>query len=277
MLLFWSRLSLKRSMSFLINPSARLGTRAAELLRGYEGRQDCMLVAGGDGTVHRLINEEGTGQPLALIPSGTANDLAREIGVPLDPIRALASLEKAVPFSMDLVTVNGVRVATSAGLGLPHRIALRAERWKRQLALAPLGRWIYLVTTVRELGRFTLPVYRFRVSHFDGVEVFSGHSLLIMNQKRVGACLTLAPKARNDDGHFDIVIFRHHSGWRTLAALPWRMGLVHRRYRRARIEVDVPVPFIADGELYPETSHFDINTLPGGLKVMRPPEIRGET
>lgn len=257
-------------MPLRTNPNARNGTRTAGFLRGHKMRSGYTLVAGGDGTVHRLINESDTGKSVALIPSGTANDLAREIGVPMDPLRALAALEHAVPYAMDIFTVNGVRVATSAGLGLPHRIASRAERWKKRRLCGLLGRWIYLLSTVQELARGTLPVHCFRVSHPDGVEVFLGHSLLIMNQRRVGACLTLAPDARTDDGYFDVVVFRHHSGWRTLAALPWKKGMLHRRYLKARIEVDARVPFVADGEPYPETSQFDVNMWPGWLKVMRP-------
>ena len=256
-------------MPLLVNPNAGAGLPASELLQRYEGRRNCMVVAGGDGTVHRLINQGVTGAPIALIPTGTANDLAHGIGVPPDPSRAIARLEQAVASSMDLVAINDVKVATSAGLGLPFGIVSRAERWKRHPVLRFLGRWTYLVSTVRELGRFDLPVHRFRISHSNGVELFSGHSLLIMNQRRVASCLTLAPEARDDDGYFDVVLFPHRCGWRTLATLCGRRGLLHRRYRWARIEVDPPVPFMADGEVYPESSLFQVKILPGALKIMK--------
>ena len=256
-------------MPLLINPRARAGMRASELLERYEERGETMVLAGGDGTVHRFINQADTREPIALIPTGTANDLAHAIGVPSDPRRALAGLEHTVASSMDLVAINDLKVATAAGIGLPYSIASRVERWKLQPALKSLGRWMYLVSTLRDLSRSELPIHRFRISHPDGVEVFSGHSLLIMNQKQVGSCLTLAPAARNDDGYFDLVVFPHGSGWRSLAALCGSNGLIRRRYVRVRIDVDPPAPFMADGEVYPASPLFQVKILPGALKIMK--------
>lgn len=256
-------------MPVLYNPRAGRARILANHLQRARIPRECLLVVGGDGTVHRLVNRGPVRSPLGLIPGGTANDLADELGVPREPARALAWLEKASPAAHDLVTINGIKIATSAGLGVPDRVVELADRWKRDRVISSLGRFVYMASTLRILAPSRVPVSRIVISHPGGDEVFRAHSVLVMNQARLGAYLRPVPGARPDDGKFDIVVFPESSGTRTLLSLASPSGLIHRQCRRASIETEVPVGLVADGERYPPNRRFEIGILEGALPVLK--------
>src|SRR4051812_22298799 len=78
-----------------------------------------IIVAGGDGTVNRVLNAvNGVRTCLGVLPVGTGNDFARCIGLPPDPQAAARRIAAGSPTALDLVEVNGHRFATVAGLGL---------------------------------------------------------------------------------------------------------------------------------------------------------------
>src|SRR5262249_34963020 len=79
-----------------------------------------VVAAGGDGTVNTLVNAmKGVELPLALLPLGTANDLAREFDLPLDPVAAAGCMtDGAEVRHVDVLEVNGARFCTVGGIGL---------------------------------------------------------------------------------------------------------------------------------------------------------------
>src|SRR3954469_14965036 len=78
-----------------------------------------LIVAGGDGTVNRVINAvSGIHACLGVLPVGSGNDFARCVGLPADPVAAARRIAVGSVTALDVVEVNGHRFATVGGLGL---------------------------------------------------------------------------------------------------------------------------------------------------------------
>ena len=105
---------------------------------------------GGDGTMNEVARVLAFGDvPLALVPAGSGNGLARDLGVPRDPAAALAAATAGRPWRIDAGEVNGELFFNVAGLGLDARIAhaFAANRGRR-------GFLRYLQIGMRELARY---------------------------------------------------------------------------------------------------------------------------
>ena len=114
---------------------------------------DAIIVAGGDGTINEVVNgllERPDGPvPLGLLPFGTANVLAGELGIPCRPLPAAQALLSAEPCDIHLGEVNGVAFLVMAGIGLDGRIVARLApslkrklgrlACRRQSCVSPLG------------------------------------------------------------------------------------------------------------------------------------------
>jgi diacylglycerol kinase (ATP) len=94
-----------------------------DILRFASGT-DCVLVAGGDGTISRAGGVLGRlGLPLGILPTGTANDLARTLGIPADPVEAARVILRGHRRRIDLATVNGHPFFNVASIGLSAELA----------------------------------------------------------------------------------------------------------------------------------------------------------
>lgn len=87
---------------------------------------DVILAVGGDGTIHEIVNgmmPTGT-TSLALLPSGTGNDLARSLAIPINPLKAAELIYTGKRFAMDLALLEDKYVVNMAGIGLDLHILL---------------------------------------------------------------------------------------------------------------------------------------------------------
>ena len=168
---------------------------------------------GGDGTMNEVARVLAFGPvPLALVPAGSGNGLARDLGVPHDPAAALAAATAGRPWRIDAGEVNGGLFFNVAGLGLDARIAhaFAANRGRRGLLR-------YLQIGVRELARYQPRDYEI---FWDG-----GHRaapalfVALANSRQYGGHGCIAPAAVLDDGRFDLVIVDDLPLWRVLRAI----------------------------------------------------------
>lgn len=102
---------------------------------------DAVVVGGGDGTILAAVSHGlGHDLPLGILPLGTLNLFARDIGLPLDPIAAAAALAAAGPVAIDLADLNGRPFAIWAALGLHPWVVRRRDHlqrrgWRKMLAM----------------------------------------------------------------------------------------------------------------------------------------------
>ncbi|WP_410823543.1 diacylglycerol/lipid kinase family protein [Methylobacterium oryzisoli] len=125
----------------------RARLRAAASLPGI----DALVVAGGDGTLACAAQAlADTGAVLGILPVGTMNLLARDLGIPLDLRAAAAVIAGGRARAIDLGEVNGHVFAINSVLGMPARMARYREAERGRLSLAGLAR--FLAALLRNLG-----------------------------------------------------------------------------------------------------------------------------
>lgn len=219
--------------------------RAAALEPGT----DLVVAVGGDGTLREVVDGLG-GQdvPIGLVPAGTANVLARDLGLPRRLGPAVDVIAGAHAVALDAGRANGRLCALVVGVGLDGMVVREVERRRR----GRLSRWSYAVALLRLLPRYRAPRLGVEV---DGVAAPGPSGLvLISNIVHYGGFARLAPAAP-DDGRFEIYLFSQASRRRLaglllracLARLPGP-GVELRRARRVRVVADVPVPVQIDGD-----------------------------
>lgn len=254
------------------------------------GHADAVVCIGGDGLINVTLDAVArTGVPLGLVPAGTGNDLARELGVPTDdPIAAADVVVDGHTRTIDLGQIDlpapesaPMWFATVTGTGFDARVTLRANamRW-------PRGRLRYTVAALAEIsGRFTVP-YRVELTGAvtEGLTNPGAGSDLAMNAVMVavgntrtyGGGMLICPDAVLDDGLLDLTVVGALSRLEMLRLLPALSAGKRqnhpevKQYRAAEITLTAPgAPATADGEpagLLPIT----IRAVPGALTVLVP-------
>jgi diacylglycerol kinase family enzyme len=175
---------------------------------------DLVIAAGGDGTVAKVATQlVDQGVPMAIVPVGTANNIAATLGVCGSPAEVIAGLPSAARRRLDVGTVRGPRGTTrfveAVGVGLVGRMLLAAERGEGEHGGAPpRSRGERIERGLRELRR-VLRDYRardWRVTA-DG-EDLSGRYLAVeaMSIRCIGPGLPLAPQADHGDGQLDLAL-----------------------------------------------------------------------
>ncbi|CAN5276940.1 diacylglycerol kinase [soil metagenome] len=167
-----------------------------------------LVVAGGDGSVHLVVQRLWQRSPgalrrvtVGLVPLGTGNDLARGLGLPLAPDEAARVVAAGRARQLDLLVADDGQVVVNAvHAGVGAVAARHSGRLKESLGpLAyPVGA---LVAGVGETG------WSLRVT-LDGVVVHDGATLMVgvANAPSIGGGTRLCPGARPDDGYLDVVV-----------------------------------------------------------------------
>lgn len=250
-------------------------------LAGWVDRDDPLLfvAAGGDGTIGAAADWiAGTGALLGILPLGTSNDVARSLGIPLDPEDAVRTLRDGVAR-----TIDAGRLKVSDG---PARYFVHAATVGFNVRFAQLAT---NSSIRRRFGRFTYAVAASRALrehrpfecelHFeDRVERLTLAQLSIINAPIFGGSLDLrVPGARVDDRHL-IVIAVEEGPLRkllfgaavTVAGGRGSAGGVHAmRVPQLRVHVDRPLDVALDGEIT-ATVPADFEIAPDALRVVTP-------
>ena len=237
---------------------------------------------GGDGTVNEVASELIFGQtPIAIVPAGSGNGLARDLGAARQPGRALAEALGAAPRAIDAGRFGGHLFFSVAGVGFDAHVAGRFDR-----GAFGRGQAAYLRICAWELLVYRSATYR--VGHgstFQPVEEEPGtrsaptarRALLVTvaNSSQFGGGACIAPSARLDDGRLDLVVFEEVSRLATLCALPRLFtrrvtgldGFSVHQIQRASIESDQPMLFHVDGEPISGGTRLETRVYPAALRV----------
>ncbi len=175
---------------------------------------DLVIVAGGDGTTAKVAKRlAGYGVPLAILPAGTSNNVARSLGLdaPLDEL--IARWSDAVPTPVDLGLASGPwgeeLFIEAWGLGVFPRMLESAAAFEKMSAAerAALGPTDHGIDLMIDLVRSS-PARRWRVS-LDGRDRSGDYVMLeAMNIRYIGAAMDLAPAADATDGALDVIAVR---------------------------------------------------------------------
>jgi YegS/Rv2252/BmrU family lipid kinase len=158
-----------------------------------------IVAAGGDGTVNEVLNGIDPAQcTLGIIPVGTMNVLALELGISPDLERALAVIRKNRRRRVDLGYANQRRFIQLAGVGLDAEVVKKTHPEAKRA----WGPWSYLLT-VAQVTVAPAPLLRVRT---EGRECI-GPMVLIGNGRHYGGPFRFFPKADMADGKLDVCIF----------------------------------------------------------------------
>jgi YegS/Rv2252/BmrU family lipid kinase len=235
---------------------------------------DLVLACGGDGTVTACAGGvTGSGVPLAIIPMGTGNLLARNIGLPMNLDEALAVAVGRGQRSLDAGQVNGTMFVVMAGLGLDARmLSGTSEPAKKRLG------WLaYAISAARHLGDRPM---RVTVRADDGPSRrMRASTLIVGNVGWLQGGLPLMPDARPDDGKLDAVVLvaRGLTGWLGVAAgillrRPAHDGIHRIQFSELLVTLDRAQPWEADGEVIGWARRLTVAAQPGALLLRVPSE-----
>ncbi|MGO4455547.1 diacylglycerol/lipid kinase family protein [Arthrobacter sp. RAF14] len=268
------------------------GRRAAQ--RALAAAPDVVIVAGGDGTIRVLAEEiRGTGIPVAVLPSGTGNLLARNLGLPLNALEeslhtAFTGGTRTIDVAVaELEAPGGERTAhvfvVMAGIGLDSEMAGTGAESKKRLG------W---VAYVPRIAQSVLRNRRFHLEYrIDDRPARStrAHTIIVGNCGTLTGNMLLIPEAEPDDGRLDVVMLRpagpfgwarigtrltvqglaHRSslGKRMLRLAPAFRALVYEQGSRFDIRFDVPHRVELDGDVFGPVVAARVTVHPGQLDV----------
>ena len=242
---------------------------ARELAKAAVRRGARLVLAwGGDGTINEVASALAFEEvPLGIVPAGSGNGLARELGVHPRAERAIADALQAVPRPMDLGELDGRLFANLAGIGFDAHIASAFATATRR------GLVGYAGITARALTRYVPQHCRVSI---DGVETTHRAILVtIANSAQFGNNARIAPGAKVDDGELDLVVLEERSRLATIGQMPRLFngsvarapGCTIRRIRSVTIEADQPMTFHVDGEPVQGGTQLRARIHPGALMV----------
>lgn len=252
----------------------RAGSDATAIARDAASRYDVIAAVGGDGTVRDVAaGLAGTATPLAIIPNGTANVLASDLGIPVRPANA-ANLLRAGAYTapLDLGEVNGRPFVLNVGAGYAARIILQTPHsWKRRVGFFAYLPAAVRATFARDRALTTIDV--------DGMR-YEGRvqMIFVANSGGIGGrAIQIAEGVRYDDGLFSVAVFAPRSPIGTLIAFG---QIATRRWSRipgahywagaaVSVSCDPPLPMQVDGDGM-GTTPFTIRMRPAALRVIVP-------
>jgi diacylglycerol kinase (ATP) len=230
---------------------------ARDLAHGAVNRGARLVIAwGGDGTMNEVASALVFGPtPLGLVPAGSGNGLARELGIDRRPERAITDAIGATARTIDAGELGGRLFFNIAGVGFDAHVAACLDRD----ASGRRGFAAYARIAARELWTYRPAGYR-----IDG-RVTTRRVLLVTlaNSSQFGNGARIAPAARLDDGRLDFVLFEESSRLSTLLAVPrlFTGGLSGLRGASTR---QIERVTIGSGSEDPMTFHVDGEPVQGG-------------
>lgn len=237
---------------------------------------DAVVVVGGDGTISLAAQQlAGTGVPLGVIPTGTGNDFAVDLGVPQrEPELAADIVDAGSIRTVDLARVTRADgtsqvYTTVLASGFDSAVNDRANRMRW-----PRGESRYTVALLQEFVFLKPLPFTMHVDdvHVDGPFVLAA----VGNTRTYGGGIPICPGARADDGVLDVTVVRPRGRLHLLRLLPTVYKGTHvelpevETYRGSTIRLEAPgVTAYADGDPIAALP-ITIDVEPGGLTVFAP-------
>ncbi len=243
-------------------------TRLAREASGY----DAVIAGGGDGTINEVINGlAGRTMPLGIIPWGTTNVFAREMGLPRGIRRCARVVRKGRMARLDLGKCGERRFLMMAGAGIDAYALerMRGKNWKR----------LFGVTGYAIGAIFAFAGYHDAeiTAAFPSGRRIRGSYVLVSNTRLYGGILTLAPRATPTDGLLDVFVYRGKSRWGLASFLLGLLLTPHHALQGRSIIRTTSVSLSScarvkvqlDGDPY-DALPLDISVEPAALSVILP-------
>lgn len=240
---------------------------AAERIDELKSSIQRIVVAGGDGTLNSVLRDvKKSGLPVGILPLGTANDFARSLELPDDPVEAARTIVSNSTRRVDVSVANDHLFLNAVGIGLGPDLTKEMDREKKRR----LGIFAYLESLIHVFYRRRR---QYAFITVDGVtKRMPFVQITIANGRHYGGGMTICDDARIDDGLLHLLCVRPLTPWQLFArGLRMKFGAVKdddKLYyvsgNSIRVDTRRPCDVTADGELVSETPlqcHVEENAL----------------
>jgi len=255
---------------FEIAKSKKAPAAVKEALRSNPG---VLMVWGGDGTVQRCIDTMvGSSVPLAIVPAGTANLLATNLGIPKDIEQAVEIALHGEDNRIDAGRINGEHFAVMAGTGLDAFMIRDADRGLKD----KLGRAAYVWSGARNVRRDPIPT----TINVDGHEWFKGDAgcVLVGNVGEISGGITAFDHASPTDGRLDLAVITASSAIQWARALTRAaMGTTEKSplvqmttAKKIDVRTKTSLPYELDGGCRGKTDHLKIKVIRSAVTIRVP-------
>jgi diacylglycerol kinase family enzyme len=265
--------------SLMVLASADLAAAAkAALEQARAGQFDAIMAGGGDGSIRTIAGIlAGTEIPLGILPLGTLNHFARDLGIPPDPRAAVAVMAKGMVRRVDVAAMNGAIFLNNSSIGLYPFLVLRRERQRRR---RHLPKWLAMVLALLRVPRH-LPLFPLTVRVEGLAESCRTPLVFIGNNDYQLALPALGRRERLDGAELSIYVARSDS----FRAFLWLALRIILGFSQAAHEMRIVkgksadivsgrgrllAAFDGEVELVHPPLHYQIR--PGALRVFVPPE-----
>ena len=260
----------QRRIPFRVERTRGLEDGVERALRAVESNEVPVVISG-DGLVGAVGGAmAGSETPLGIVPGGRGNDLARVLGIPDDPVAAVAVLAAGESRRIDVGEANGKRFLGIVSVGFDSE----ANRLANETTFMR-GNLVYAYAALRTLLGWK-PA-RFTIRAGEERQRVSGYSVSVANSRAFGGGMFIAPDAKLDDGEFDIVTVGEVGKLRFVGNLPKVFKGTHVQedevsvFRASQLELTAsrPFPVYADGEHLTDLP-ASLRVLPRALSVLAP-------
>lgn len=266
------RFMMKHASRFALYATGHAG-EARELAADFAARgEPVVIAAGGDGTLNEVVSGlAGSSTILGVLPAGTMNVFAREMGIPFDSLeRALAVIEAGCVREIDLFEANGSPFVQMAGVGFDARV-IEETTWESKKMLGPLA---YLLAAVKVLGEKPpmMEVVFADGRREQGVAVLAGNGSLYGGQFR------FFRNADNRDSKLDVLVYKE-AGYRlvldslrglALGGIDLMDSTSYVQTESFTVHADREVPVEVDGEWIGRFSEVRFKETASRLRVLAP-------
>lgn len=236
----------------------------------YEYQPDRIIAVGGDGTV-KLVAESVThlNIPVGILPAGSANGMAKELAIPIDPQKALDIVTGGQVKKIDCIRINEERCIHLGDIGFNAFVVKTFESYNKR------GMWGYIKASWKVLWRN--PRMQVTIAA-DGKFIQRNAAMIVIaNATKYGTGALINPEGELDDGLFEVIVFKRMA----LSEL-FKMMISHKPYDPKKTELFKTsslkmqskhrAHFQVDGEYLGKVHAIDAEVLPGALHVIVPPD-----
>ncbi|MGB8226817.1 MAG: diacylglycerol kinase family protein [Sedimentisphaerales bacterium] len=253
-------------------------SHAQELAAQSAVKYDCsmVIVAGGDGTIREVVHGlEGSDKPMMLLPCGTENLLANELGYKTTLKNAISTFEAEVLRPLDLCKANDKFFTSVGGVGFDGEIVKLVDMQRK----GNITHLHYFWPIWQTFWSYDFPKITVEV---ENETVFSDRGIVIFgNISRYALGLPILQIADYSDGLLDLCIYRCHSKPHllkhslitTLKSHRKSKNVIYKQCKRIKIYSDSPLKTELDGDPGPELP-LEVTIIPQAVKILVPPQGR---
>ena len=192
----WNKEDVEYTISYTQFPK-----HAGQIAKREHPLFDLIIAVGGDGTINEIAQAlQSTTTPLAIIPMGSGNGLARHLKIPLNPQKALQSLNESNLSKLDTATLNGHFFVSIAGIGFDSTVAAEFDKTK--------GRGFINYARISLQKFFRAKENEYELTLDGSIYTRKAFMITFANSNQFGYNTRISPKADSSDSYLDVCIVR---------------------------------------------------------------------